>query len=296
MNSKISKLFLKSKNTDNILQEILNTINISSTIDKNKKAHLQYNTNFNIQHPDHTINIPSLKKIDILITQIINEMMQYHKLSKYMLSFASEQKMNSGNIDKSEILDKLGIFNNDDKSNIIANINLPLLYFIIYYFIQSINENYQKIINFFNNTKNNLIVESEELISQNLIKKYSQKKYVTIINQAINNQQEKTKVIEKNDSFDKVKENFEQNVSDSNNEQPKIETSENIFPILKKKTIVIKVSNLKKPPSLIHRKSVNTPKFLEFKGNIFKFEHDEENFSQLEKLEKCPFIEQSLIY
>lgn len=295
MNSKITNLYLKSKKTNDILHEILNTITISSTIDKYKKLDRQPKRTISTQPSYNIDNFPSLKEIDFLTSEIIQESMGYHNLSKLIPSVTSELKINSENINKSGILDKLGIFNDGDKSNILANMNLPLLYFIIFYFIQSINQNYQNIINFFNDVKDNLISKSEELLSQNIIKKYSQKKLVVMVFPTINSQQETTVASEKNYNFENFKENNKLNLSDNNIEQDKIQALEDISPVKKKGSIRLNKGpkNTDKHVSFARRKSVAASKFTEFRANLFKTLEIEDNFANLED---CPYIEQQNIY
>ena len=287
MNSKISNLYLKSKNTSNVLQEILNSITVPSTIDKNKKTDLQYKETISTQ-PSISVERPLLlSKFDTLISEMVFEMVEYHKLSQLEPFFTSELNINSKNINKSKILEKLGISDNKDKSSILENVNLPLLYFIIFYFIQSIKENYEKIMKFFKSTKNNNLIEKyEQLLSQNTIRKHSSKKFATLFYPKANLKQECKIINEKNYNFDKFKDNIKSNKSDNDSEEIKIQSMHDIN-IPKEKI------EAKTPKSKINRRkqSVCVPKF-EFGKKLLITETDLDNLS---KLEKCPFIEQECI-
>ena len=289
MNSKISNLYLKSKNTSNVLQEILNTITVPSTINKNKKIDLQYKETISTQPSISTDRPLTLNKFDILISEMVYEMVEYHKLSQLEPFFTSELNINSKNINKSKILEKLGISDNKDKSNILENVNLPLLYFIIFYFIQSIKENYEKIIKFFKSTKNNNLIEkTEQLLSQNLTKKHSEKKFATLFYPTTNLKKECKIINEKNYNFDQFKNNVNSNKSDNDSEEIKIQSMHDINNIAKEKI------EAKSPKSKFPRRkqSVCVPKF-EFGKKLLKTESDLDNLS---KLEKCPFIEQNCIF
>ena len=163
--SNIQNMLTKANNTGAILEQILRSLSDPSA--KTIDYYLQCKSTIPSSEND---TIPRLlKQVDILLSEIIYEILDYLKMSQSISSFTSECNISSKKIRKFEILNKLGIKIKSDNQQIFSSLRIPLLYYIIFYFMTAIKEDYEKVLNVFENRQNDVIARCEELVNSNII-------------------------------------------------------------------------------------------------------------------------------
>ena len=327
--SKYQKILCKSKTTQNILEEII------SSLSKSHKKSFDYT--IPLKNTPSTSNSElsdspprNIKQIDIVYSEIFYETLEYHKMIQSMTSFNSESNITLKNIKKYEILNKLGINLKEDTEKIISNMQFPLIYYILYNFMISIREDYQRVMNLFLNKQNDIISKCEALINDNInnpIKTLRQQE----INELFNKQPVKSILKKQWEGINLNRSSFKRPffLDPVNLEKIQEETNEekcNTSEIVRKDsesetdTIFIPRANTLKKSFGKSKKSVeeeekikmqikeglknsgfrkqsvapeamNSNKLL--KNVIIKFDTDED---KLAKREKCPFIEQIEIF
>lgn len=105
-------------------------------------------------------------KVGQLLSEIIREFMEYFRMDYSLSIFIPECGISPERLNKEEILGKLGV--KADKFQIFKDFNLPFLYFIVYYFLESLKEKPDDIINKFNKVKNTIEDKSDNIINDNI--------------------------------------------------------------------------------------------------------------------------------
>ena len=87
----------------------------------------------------------------------------------YSLSiFIPECGISPERLNKKEILGKIGIMSNPSNDKFTAGLHLPLLYYIINYFISELKANPNKVIESIKKSQNDLESKTDEIIEKNL--------------------------------------------------------------------------------------------------------------------------------
>ena len=95
----------------------------------------------------------------------------------YSLSiFIPECGISPERLNRKEILGKLGIMNNPQNDKFTAGLHLPLLYYIINYFISELKENPNKVIDSIKKYQNDIEAKSDELIENNMTEYFKNQK------------------------------------------------------------------------------------------------------------------------
>ena len=179
--SEIDDLISKSKNTGIFLEEILK--NLSETSIKTTDDFLLHKSTVRTEDSPTSENneendsnfisnniLVLMKHIDVLLSELFYETIEYHKMSQSLSAFVSEAHLSPEKMKKTDILKKLGIRSKYDNEKISENLRLPIIYFIIFYFMSSIKEDYQKVLNTFYNRQNDIVNKCEECIIKNTSK------------------------------------------------------------------------------------------------------------------------------
>ena len=95
----------------------------------------------------------------------------------YSLSiFIPECGISPERLNRKEILGKLGIMSNPQNDKFTAGLHLPLLYYIINYFISELKENPNKVIDSIKKYQNDIEAKSDELIENNMTEYFKNQK------------------------------------------------------------------------------------------------------------------------
>ena len=95
----------------------------------------------------------------------------------YSLSiFIPECGISPERLNRKEILGKLGIISNPQNDKFTAGLHLPLLYYIINYFISELKENPNKVIDSIKKYQNDIEAKSDELIDNNMTEFFKNQK------------------------------------------------------------------------------------------------------------------------
>ena len=196
--TEIDDLIKKSKNTGILLEKILK--NLTEVAAKTSDDFIQHKSTSSFQtsennecdNNDNSILV-IMKHIDILLSELFYETIEYNKMSKSISAFVSESHISPEKIQKSNILTKLGIISKKDNEKITENLKLPIIYFMTFYFMTAIKEDYQKVLNTFYNRQNDIVNKCEECVIKNASPEI-EKKPSSFLNNKSNNQNKDVKV------------------------------------------------------------------------------------------------------
>ena len=165
--SKVNNLLHITKNTNYILENILKSM-YGFNSKNNDISILHKSTAVTMFSVENTEYFP-LKKIDLLISEIIYEMLDYHKMSQSLSAFTSESNIQPLKINQLNILNKLGIKDKFNNENIVPDLQIPIIYFILFYFMNAVKNDYKNILDLFTNSKNDIVNNCEKLLTNDNI-------------------------------------------------------------------------------------------------------------------------------
>lgn len=105
-------------------------------------------------------------KIGQLLSEIIREFMEYFRMDYSLSIFIPECGISPERLKKEEILGKLGI--NGDNLEIFSKLQLPILYYIIFYFLDNLKKKPNDVIDSIVKAQENIEKQSDEIITSNL--------------------------------------------------------------------------------------------------------------------------------
>ena len=128
----------------------------------------QFNTGCGLKWENKTLYKILETKIGTLLAEIIREFMEYFRMDYSLSIFIPECGISPERLNRKEILGKLGIVPNPQNDQCTAGLHLPLLYYIINYFISELKENPNKVIDSIKKYQNDIEAKSDELIENNM--------------------------------------------------------------------------------------------------------------------------------
>ena len=128
----------------------------------------QFNTGCGLKWENKTLYKILETKIGTLLAEIIREFMEYFRMDYSLSIFIPECGISPERLNRKEILGKLGIVPNPQNDKFTAGLHLPLLYYIINYFISELKENPNKVIDSIKKYQNDIEAKSDELIENNM--------------------------------------------------------------------------------------------------------------------------------
>ena len=128
----------------------------------------QFNTGCGLKWENKTLYKILETKIGTLLAEIIREFMEYFRMDYSLSIFIPECGISPERLNRKEILGKLGIMNNPSNDKFTAGLHLPLLYYIINYFISELKENPNKVIDSIKKYQSDIEAKSDELIENNM--------------------------------------------------------------------------------------------------------------------------------
>ena len=136
----------------------------------------QFNTGCGLKWENKTLYKILETKIGTLLAEIIREFMEYFRMDYSLSIFIPECGISPERLNRKEILGKLGIMNNPSNDKFTAGLHLPLLYYIINYFISELKENPNKVIDSIKKYQNDIEAKSDELIENNMTEYFKNQK------------------------------------------------------------------------------------------------------------------------
>ena len=137
----------------------------------------QFNTGCGLKWENKTLYKILETKIGTLLAEIIrDEFMEYFRMDYSLSIFIPECGISPERLNRKEILGKLGIMNNPQNDKFTAGLHLPLLYYIINYFISELKENPNKVIDSIKKYQNDIEAKSDELIENNMTEYFKNQK------------------------------------------------------------------------------------------------------------------------
>jgi FGFR1 oncogene partner len=128
----------------------------------------QFNTGCGLKWENKTLYKILETKIGTLLAEIIREFMEYFRMDYSLSIFIPECGISPERLNRKEILGKIGIMSNPQNDKFTAGLHLPLLYYIINYFISELKENPNKVIDSIKKSQNDLESKTDEIIENNL--------------------------------------------------------------------------------------------------------------------------------
>ena len=128
----------------------------------------QFNTGCGLKWENKTLYKILETKIGTLLAEIIREFMEYFRMDYSLSIFIPECGISPERLNRKEILGKLGIMSNPQNDKFTAGLHLPLLYYIINYFISEFKANPNKVIDSIKKSQNDLESKTDEIIENNL--------------------------------------------------------------------------------------------------------------------------------
>ena len=128
----------------------------------------QFNTGCGLKWENKTLYKILETKIGTLLAEIIREFMEYFRMDYSLSVFIPECGISPERLNRKEILGKIGIMSNPQNDKFTAGLHLPLLYYIINYFISELKENPNKVIDSIKKSQNDLESKTDEIIENNL--------------------------------------------------------------------------------------------------------------------------------
>ena len=129
----------------------------------------QFNTGCGLKWENPTLYKILETKIGTLLAEIIREFMEYFRMDYSLSIFIPECGISPERLKKDEIFGKLGIPNNPENEKFTSGLQLPLLYYIIFYFINEMQKDSKKVIDSIKKIQNDVEKKGEELIEKNYI-------------------------------------------------------------------------------------------------------------------------------
>ena len=136
----------------------------------------QFNTGCGLKWENKTLYKILETKIGTLFAEIIREFMEYFRMDYSLSIFIPECGISPERLNRKEILGKLGIMNNPSNDKFTAGLHLPLLYYIINYFISELKENPNKVIDSIKKYQSDIEAKSDELIENNMTEYFKNQK------------------------------------------------------------------------------------------------------------------------
>ena len=136
----------------------------------------QFNTGCGLKWENKTLYKILETKIGTLLAEIIREFMEYFRMDYSLSIFIPECGISPERLNRKEILGKLGIMSNPQNDKFTAGLHLPLLYYIINYFISELKENLNKVIDSIKKYQNDIEAKSDELIENNMTEYFKNQK------------------------------------------------------------------------------------------------------------------------
>ena len=106
-------------------------------------------------------------KIGSLLSEIIREFMEYFRMDYSLSIFIPECGISPERLKKEEIFGKMGLFNQNEQ--FLSQLQLPLLYYILFFFMESIKQDPNKVMNILQKVQDNVETKGDEIIENNIM-------------------------------------------------------------------------------------------------------------------------------
>jgi outer membrane biosynthesis protein TonB len=172
---KMKELIIQSLETKGVLGQIRAHLRsaVFKVVDEQDQ---QFNTGCGLKWENKTLYKILETKIGTLLAEIIREFMEYFRMDYSLSIFIPECGISPERLNRKEILGKLGIMNNPSNDKFTAGLHLPLLYYIINYFISELKENPNKVIDSIKKYQSDIEAKSDELIENNMTEYFKNQK------------------------------------------------------------------------------------------------------------------------
>lgn len=108
-------------------------------------------------------------KIGTLLAEVIREFMEFFRMDYSLSIFIPECGISPERLKKEEIFGKMGILPNDINDKFTNGMQLPLLYYIMYYFIDGLKNNPEHLIETISKAQDDIEKKTDEIIDSNIV-------------------------------------------------------------------------------------------------------------------------------
>ena len=136
----------------------------------------QFNTGCGLKWENKTLYKILETKIGTLLAEIIREFMEYFRMDYSLSIFIPECGISPERLNRKEIFGKLGILSNAENDKFTAGLHLPLIYYIMNYFISELKENPKKVIDSIKKYQNDIEAKSDDIIENNMSEYFKNQK------------------------------------------------------------------------------------------------------------------------
>ena len=136
----------------------------------------QFNTGCGLKWENKTLYKILETKIGTLLAEIIREFMEYFRMDYSLSIFIPECGISPERLNRKEIFGKLGILSNPENDKFTAGLHLPLIYYIMNYFISELKENPKKVIDSIKKYQNDIETKSDDIIENNMSEYFKNQK------------------------------------------------------------------------------------------------------------------------
>ena len=191
-----------------------------------------FNTGCGLKWENKTLYKILETKIGTLLAEIIREFMEYFRMDYSLSIFIPECGISPERLNRKEIFGKLGILSNPENDKFTAGLHLPLIYYIMNYFISELKENPKKVIDSIKKFQNDIEAKSDDIIENNMTEYFKNQKLeeenIPLSNNSrdVNNPSSNSKKEEKKEDKEDKKEDKKEEKKDEIIENKKEEKKE----------------------------------------------------------------------
>ena len=113
-------------------------------------------------------------KIGTLLSEVIRDFMEYFRMDYSLSIFIPECGISPERLKKEEIFGKMGFQGSNE--SLLSQMQLPFLYYVMFYFIESIKENPEHVVEILKKVTDNVEVKSDEILDANITENYKNHK------------------------------------------------------------------------------------------------------------------------
>ena len=113
-------------------------------------------------------------KIGTLLSEVIRDFMEYFRMDYSLSIFIPECGISPERLKKEEIFGQMGFQGKNE--GLLSQMQLPLLYYVMFYFVESIKENPEHVVEILKKVTDNVEVKSDEILDANITEYYKNHK------------------------------------------------------------------------------------------------------------------------
>ena len=220
----MKNLIIQSLETKGVLGQIRAELR-SSVFKIVDEQDQQYNFGCGLKWENPTLYKILETKIGTLLAEIIRDFMEYFRMDYSLSIFIPECGISPERLKKEEIYSKVGLGNNEDSLN---KLQLPFLYYIMLFFIQSVKDNPNNVLQTILKCNNDLEKKCDEIIEGNFIEYLKKNNKGEDDDIPLSNERENIPQFNNDNNYNNNYNNNKNNNNNNNNNNNENDIEENI--------------------------------------------------------------------